>query len=213
MRSLACFDADAGAGAAAILAAPTPAEWVEDARRNLAQLLLDHASCEKKAASSALALMFAYAQDRTLALALARLAREELRHFEQVVRVMGVLRVPYVRQRPGRYAQALRAALRTGEPGRKLDLLLANALIEARSVERFVLLSPKLPEPLARLYSELGSAEARHYGLYLGFARECAPREWRTRLAELAAHEAQLATAPDCTLRFHSGPLECVLRA
>lgn len=201
-------DADADAGEAAdVLAAPTPPAWVADALECLPQLLRDHASCEKKAASSALALMFAYPAERTLALALSRLAREELRHFERVVRAMGALGVAYVHQRPGRYAQALRAALRTEEPGRKLDLLLANALIEARSVERFRLLAPRLPAPLAELYAELGASEMRHAGLYLGFARACAPHEWRPRLTELAVHEAELATTSTRVLRFHSGPL------
>jgi len=115
--------------------------------------------------------------------------------------------VPYVRQRPGRYAQRLRGAVRTSDPGRKLDLLLTGALIEARSAERFALLAPRLAPPLARLYGDLAGAEARHYTLYLGFARDAAPQEWAARLAALALHEAQLATEPDVTLRFHSGPL------
>ena len=199
--------ADSADGAASILAAPTPSAWVEDALAHRPQLLLDHANCEKKAASSALALMFAYAEDRPLALALSRLAREELRHFERVLRVMDALGVPFARQRPGRYAQALRGALRSAEPGRKLDLLLMSALIEARSAERFALLAPRLSLPLAALYSELGGSEARHFGLYVGFARASAPAAWRARLATLAAYEAELATAPDHSLRFHSGPL------
>ena len=139
--------ADSVGGAASILAAPTPRAWVEDALAHWPQLLLDHANCEKKAASTALALMFAYAEDRALALALSRLAREELRHFERVLRVMDALGVPCARQRPGRYAQALRGALRSAEPGRKLDLLLMSALIEARSAERFALLAPRLSAP------------------------------------------------------------------
>jgi tRNA-(ms[2]io[6]A)-hydroxylase len=171
------------------------------------ELLQDHANCEKKAASTALALMFAYPEDRALAAALSRLAREELRHFEQVARAMAALQVPYVRQRPGRYAQRLRGAVRTSDPGRKLDLLLTGALIEARSAERFGLLAPRLPPPLGRLYADLAGAEARHFTLYLGFARDAAPQEWTARLAVLARHEAQLATEPDATLRFHSGPL------
>jgi tRNA-(ms[2]io[6]A)-hydroxylase len=101
----------------------------------------------------------------------------------------------------------LRRAVRSGEPGRKLDLLLVSALIEARSAERFGLLAPQLAAPLARLYANLGSAEARHFELYLGFARACAPHEWQARLRQLAAREAQLATTPDGVLRFHSGPL------
>jgi len=193
--------------AASILCAPTPPAWVEDALGHLPEILQDHANCEKKAASTALALMFAYPDDRALATALSRLAREELRHFEQVTRAMATLGVPYVRQSPGRYAQRLRGVLATSDPGRKLDLLLSGALIEARSAERFGLLAPRLPPPLARLYADLAGAEARHYTLYLGFARDAAPQQWATRLAALARHEAELATEPDVTLRFHSGPL------
>jgi tRNA 2-(methylsulfanyl)-N6-isopentenyladenosine37 hydroxylase len=194
-------------GGGSILLGPTPPGWVEDAVREWRELLTDHANCEKKAASTALALLFAYPEDRPLALALARVAREELRHFEQVLRLMNALDVPFVRQRPARYAQALRSAARSADPGRKLDLLLISALIEARSAERFALLGPQLPPPLAQLYADLGEAEARHFELYVGFARAHAPLEWRARLAELAVHELTLATAPDRALRFHSGPL------
>jgi tRNA-(ms[2]io[6]A)-hydroxylase len=197
-------DIDSGAS---ILCAPTPAAWIEDALAHLPELLQDHANCEKKAASTALALMFAYPEDRPLGAALSRLAREELRHFEQVLRAMALLGLPFARQRPGRYAQQLRRAVRTGDPGRKLDLLLTGALIEARSAERFALLAPHLSPPLARLYADLAGAEARHFLLYVGFARAAAPQEWRTRLEALAAREAQLVTEPDETLRFHSGPL------
>ena len=192
--------------ASSILLAPTPPAWVEAAASRWPELLLDHANCEKKAASTALALMFAYAEDRPLALALSRLAREELRHFAQVTRVMTALGVPFARQRPGRYAHGLRALLRTADPGRKLDLLLISALIEARSAERFALLVPRLSPPLAHLYAELAASEARHFELYVGFAKSAAPEQWAERLQGLGAREAELATAPDRTLRFHSGP-------
>jgi tRNA-(ms[2]io[6]A)-hydroxylase len=189
-----------------ILRAPTPAAWVTAAALRWRELLIDHANCEKKAASTALALMFAYPEDRELTLTLSRLAREELRHFEQVVAVMTAQGVGFVRQRPGRYAQQLRAALRPAEPQRKLDLLLMGALIEARSAERFRLLVTQLPRPLVPLYARLASSEARHFAQYRDLARGVAPAEWRARLATLAALEAQLATAPDRSLRFHSGP-------
>ena len=192
---------------ASILRVPTPSAWVEDALANVAELLQDHANCEKKAASTALALMFAYPEDRALGAALSRLAREELRHYEQVIRAMTALGLPFARQRPGRYAQQLRRAARSSDPGRKLDLLLTGALIEARSAERFTLLAPRLPPPLARLYADLAGAEARHFVLYLEFARDAAPQDWQARLETLARQEAQLATEPDETLRFHSGPL------
>jgi tRNA 2-(methylsulfanyl)-N6-isopentenyladenosine37 hydroxylase len=189
-----------------ILAAATPAAWTEAALAWLPALLVDHANCEKKAASSALALMFAYPEDQVLSLALARLAREELRHFEQVHRAMRELGVTLVRMPPGRYAQQLRRALRSSHPQRKLDQLLAAALIEARSAERFGLLAPHLSGALGELYGQLAVDEARHYALYVGFARACAPLEWQARLAELALLEAELATRPDPELRFHSGP-------
>jgi tRNA 2-(methylsulfanyl)-N6-isopentenyladenosine37 hydroxylase len=195
-----------GAAWPAILNARTPPEWVEAAVARWPELLIDHANCEKKAASSAMALIFAYPEDRALALALSRLAREELRHYEQVQRALRQLEVPALRQRPGRYAQQLRRALRSAHPARKLDLLLTAALIEARSAERFGLLVGRLPSPLTELYAQLAVSEARHFELYLGFARDCALEEWRPRLAELAACEAELATAPDTELRFHSGP-------
>src|SRR5687767_15275021 len=105
-----------------ILLAPTPPEWVDYAAAHWAELLIDHANCEKKAASTALALIFAYPEDRVLSVGLSRLAREELRHFEQVERLMKKLSISHVRLKPGRYASELRKLVRTHEPKRKLDL-------------------------------------------------------------------------------------------
>jgi len=189
-----------------VLAAPTREAWVQAAALQWRELLVDHANCEKKAASSALALIFAYPEDDALTGALSRLAREELRHFEQVQAAMSGLGVAFIRQKPGRYAAGLRRVLHTSEPGRKLDLLLSGALIEARSCERFQLLAQHLPEPLASFYARLAQSEARHFELYVGLARERHPLQWQPRLAELAQVEADLATAADCELRFHSGP-------
>jgi tRNA 2-(methylsulfanyl)-N6-isopentenyladenosine37 hydroxylase len=192
--------------ATSILLADTPAAWVDAAVTSWRELLVDHANCEKKAASTAVALIFAYPEDTELGLALSRLAREELRHFEQVQSAMTGLGVAFIRQKPGRYAAGLRRELRTSEPGRKLDLLLSGALIEARSCERFRLLAGRLPEPLGRFYGRLAESEARHFELYVGLASARHPEEWEPRLKELARTEAELATAPDGELRFHSGP-------
>jgi tRNA-(ms[2]io[6]A)-hydroxylase len=193
-----------------VLAAPTPREWFDAAVQRLPELLVDHANCEKKAASTAIALMFAYADDVPLARALSRLAREELRHFEQVDALLSALGIERVRAAPGRYAAGLRAGSRHVEPGRKLDLLLTGALIEARSCERFERLAQLLPPQVAMLYAGLMAAEARHTDLYLrlaeGHARASGLEAWRDRLAELAAVEAGLATSPDPLFRFHSGP-------
>lgn len=192
--------------ASSILLADTPPAWVAAAVAGWRELLVDHANCEKKAASTAVALIFAYPEDTELGLALSRLAREELRHFEQVQSAMTELGVAFIRQKPGRYAAGLRRELRTSEPGRKLDLLLAGALIEARSCERFRLLAARLPQPLGRFYARLAESEARHFELYVGLASARHPGEWEPRLEVLARAEAELATAPDGELRFHSGP-------
>lgn len=192
-----------------ILLAPTPVAWVDHAAAHWRELLVDHANCEKKAASTALSLMFAYPEDRKLSAALSRLAREELRHFEQVQRMMETLDVAYIRQKPGRYGAGLRAATRTSDPGRKLDLLLIGALIEARSCERFRLLVPKLAAPLADFYATLANSEARHFELYLGLAKTNSGladlQAVDERLHVLAECEADLATSTDPAFRFHSG--------
>jgi tRNA-(ms[2]io[6]A)-hydroxylase len=191
------------------LLAATPPAWFEAAAASLDLLLVDHANCEKKAASTALGLMFAYADDTALGLSLARLAREELRHYEQVLALMGRLGIPYRRLSPARYAGELRRALDPREPGRRLDLLIVGALIEARSSERFQGLLPLLPDTVATFYHGLEAAESRHTNLYLSLARRhaaAAGLDVATRYAELAACEAELATRPDRELRFHSGP-------
>src|SRR6201994_2019648 len=100
-----------------ILGAPTPEVWVAAAVERWRELLVDHANCEKKAASTALSLIFAYPEDHALTLAVSRRAREELRHFEQVQKMMLALGVDFERMQPGRYASKLRGALRTVEPG------------------------------------------------------------------------------------------------
>lgn len=198
-----------------ILQAATPSEWVDEAIYQWEALLADHANCEKKAASTALALMFAYPEDRALATRLSKLAREELRHFEQVDQLMQQAKVAYRRQKPGRYAAGLRSQLTTHEPRRKLDLLLMGALIEARSCERFRLLAAReghacaLPEPVQSLYRGLEASEARHFHLYLRLAEQHAHalgiKDWQERLEELSAVEAELITSPDSEFRFHSG--------
>lgn len=190
----------------AVLLAPTPSTWYDAAVERWRELLVDHANCEKKAASTALSLMFTYADDMPLTDRLSRLAREELRHFEQVQKYMRELQVPFARLAPSRYAEGLRKAVRGYEPQRLLDLLLCGALIEARSCERFVGLAPRLAAPLGDFYGGLAHSEARHQSLYLRLAEQrAASSDWVARLQELAAIEAELATSPDPQFRFHSG--------
>lgn len=191
---------------AATLSAPTAPTWFEAASRRWRELLVDHANCEKKAASTALSLLFSYAEDMDLCAHLSKLAREELKHFEQVQRAMRELSVPFARMAPARYADGLRRAVRREEPQRLLDLLVCGALIEARSCERFEGLIPHLHSPLREFYADLARSEARHHELYLKLAAARAGADAsRAALSRLAAVEAELATAPDAQFRFHSG--------
>ncbi len=192
-----------------LLKCPTPEAWLDAAVGRRGELLVDHANCEKKAASTALSLLFAYAQDRVLTERISRLAREELRHFEQVQRMMVALGIPFVRMQPSRYAEALRRHVRLEEPGRQLDLMICGALIEARSCERFAALAPRLEDPLGAFYRGLAEAEARHFTLYLELAARAAgearSEERARRQHELADVEADLISTPDAQFRFHSG--------
>jgi tRNA 2-(methylsulfanyl)-N6-isopentenyladenosine37 hydroxylase len=191
-----------------LLLAPTPASWIEQARIATDVLLIDHANCEKKAASTALALMFAHAEDLRLTEQMARLAREELRHYEQVVKLLRRLEIEPKRLAPGRYAERLRRLVAQSEPKREVDLMICGAFIEARSCERFAALSPALGGPAAELFAGLHAAEARHFEMYLGLARRAAARagvDAAARIDAFAALEAELITSRDPTFRFHSG--------
>lgn len=192
-----------------LLRVPTPAAWIERARASQDVLLIDHANCEKKAASTALALMFAYAEDLDLTDKMSRLAREELRHYEQVAKLIRSLGVAPQRLAPGRYAERLRRLVAKLEPQREVDLMICGAFIEARSCERFAALGEVIDAPLSDLFLGLHNAEARHYRVYMDLARRAAKRAevvLEERVAQFAALEAELVTLPDPVFRFHSGP-------
>jgi len=193
---------------AAFLETTTPAEWIAAATGRLPEVLLDHANCELKAASTALGFLYRYPDRTALAQRMSRLAREELRHFEQVRTIMEEMDIPFERLSASRYAGGLRDAARDDEPNKLLDLLLIGALIEARSCERFAALAPHLPKKLGKFYNGLLASEARHFEHYIAFARsECGvdSDEIDARLQELKEIEAKLISEPDPQFRFHSG--------
>jgi tRNA-(ms[2]io[6]A)-hydroxylase len=199
----------AAAFAHPLLRAATPVAWIAEARAHPEMLLLDHANCEKKAASTALALMFAYAEDLQLTDKMSRLAREELRHYEQVAKLIGALKITPQRLAPGRYATQLRRLVASHEPQREADLMICGAFIEARSCERFAALAEAIGAPLDELFRGLHAAEERHYQLYMDLGRRAAARagfDLEERIAAFAACEARLITDPDPLFRFHSGP-------
>ena len=185
----------------------TPQTWIDSALANQDLLLIDHAHCEKKAASTALSLMYRYVDNTELLNKMSRLAREELRHFEQVLAIMKKRGITYTHLSPARYAAGLREAVRTEDPGRLVDVLIVGAIIEARSCERFAALAPSLDEKLAEFYNSLLKSEARHYQDYLKLAEQANGGPVEDRVAEFLAIEQKLIESPDSEFRFHSGPV------
>lgn len=187
---------------------PTPQEWLDEANKRIPELLLDHANCELKAASTALGLIYRYSDRTALSQRMSRLAREELRHFEQARKIMDEMGIPFKRLSASRYAGELRQAVRREEPHHILDMLLVGALIEARSCERFAALIPHLPKGLSKFYGGLLSSEARHFEHYLELARkegDVSEAAFNDRLEEIKSLEARLISTPDDQFRFHSG--------
>jgi len=187
------------------LAAPTSPDWLSRAIDGLPELLVDHAHCELKAASTALGLVFRYPERAELLRPLSELAREELEHFELMLAVLAARGIPFRRMTATPYASRLREIVRRDEPGRLLDTLLCCAFIEARSCERMQLLAAGLPDAeLADVYRGLLASEARHHATYVDLARELAPHEAVAgRLDAVSRHEASILAGPPAGPRLH----------
>ena len=186
----------------------TEPEWGARAAAQLVpEILLDHAHLEKKAAAAAVGLMFRYPDHPALMTPLARLAKEELVHFEEVFDVLGRRGIAFGRQRPSGYAAQLAKIVRKDEPGRLLDALLVAAFIEARSCERMQLLAEHLDDDpeLRKLYRGLLVAEARHHSTYVDLSRSLFDAdEVQERLTEVALHEAEVSRGLPREPRLHS---------
>ena len=188
------------------LTTPTRADWISEALSSMDEVLLDHAHCEKKAASTALNLIFRYQYRSDLMVPLSEIAREELGHFELVLKVLKSRDIPFDRQKPSRYAPKLFSVIRGQEPDHFVDTMICCALIEARSCERMKLLAESLPDAkLAALYRGLLTSEARHHQTYLDLASTQIPEEQvYERLLVLSAHEAEVLSVPGEDVRMHS---------
>ena len=178
------------------LAAPTSWSWLEEANCYLDHLLIDHAHCERKAAGSAVQMMFRYLCEPGLAEALSPIAQEELEHFDRVLAVVKQ-RGRYLEPLPSPdYGAMLAKAIRKGEPNRMLDSFLVAGLIEARSHERMALLADHCrDQDLRQLYSDLLVSEARHFGQYWLLCEQRWDRALITqRLEQLAMIEVEALT-------------------
>lgn len=184
----------------------TPQAWVDAALADQETLLIDHKNNEFKAASTAMALIAKYNTRLELINFMSRLAREELVHHEQVLRIMKKRRVPLRPVSAARYASGLRKVVRNHEPAKLVDTLVVGAFIEARSCERFEALVPHLDEELGKFYFGLLKSEARHYQGYLKLAYQYGEAaDVDAVIEKVRAVERELIESPDEEFRFHSG--------
>lgn len=188
------------------LGARTMQSWVDAAIANLPLIIQDHANCEKKAAGTAMNMMFRYEFSYDLQCKLAQLIREEMLHYEQVLGIMNDRGQDWEYLSAGRYAKGMLKHKRTYEPAAMIDVLIIGAFIEARSCERFAALAEVInDERLAKYYRYLLKSESRHFEDYLALAQSLSEDSIDERVAFFKEVEAELISSPDTELRFHSG--------
>ncbi len=159
---------------------PTDPRWANIAEKNIEEILTDHAYCEQKAASTAISIMVTYPEHSELVTEMAALAREEMSHFEMVHK--RILKRGYTlgRERKDEYVARINTFFqKSGDRNvRLVQRLLIAALIEARSCERFKVLSENISDAeLSDFYNKLMISEANHYTMFLKFARQFGGRE------------------------------------
>lgn len=174
---------------------PSHPEWIISASNNIHSILVDHAHCEKKAAANALHLIQNYPQYPELVQEMIAIVKEEWEHFEQVYAIILEQNIQFTKDTGDSYAQQLSKNIRKSEEFKLLDLLLVDSIIEARSCERFSILSKSMsiPSYLRDFYSTLLASEAGHYVTFVDLAKKFYPDETvKYRLQQLAAIEAKI---------------------
>jgi tRNA 2-(methylsulfanyl)-N6-isopentenyladenosine37 hydroxylase len=173
---------------------PTDPRWVNIAGKNIGDILIDHAYCEQKAASSCISLIVQYPDQQELVDMLTPVVAEEWSHFERVIGELRKRNIPLGKQRKDEYVDALQKLIQKGGSREQqlVEKLLMNALIEARSCERFRILWKNIPDPeLSKFYYELMVSEAGHYKNFLALAKKYLPaEEVNTRWKKLLEEEA-----------------------
>ncbi len=159
---------------------PTDPRWVNIAEKNIDEILVDHAYCEQKAASSCISLIVQYPERQEIVETLTPIVAEEWEHFERVIKQLKKRGYQLGKMRKDEYVAELLKFIQKGgkEENRLVDKLLMCALIEARSCERFKLLSKHIQDDeLKEFYYELMISEAGHYTTFITLARDVLPRE------------------------------------
>lgn len=184
---------------------PTDPRWVNIAEKSIAEILIDHAYCEQKAASSGISLIVQYPEKQELVEMLTDLVAEEWSHFERVLEMMKKRGIKLDKNRKDEYVLAINQIMKKGgsRDEQLVERLLLNALIEARSCERFKLLHQNIQdEELSKFYYELMVSEAGHYHSFLDMAKKFISEEkvmarWNEFLAAEAEILKTLEVRPD----------------
>lgn len=182
--------------------------WLNQVDQHLDEILIDHAHCERKAATTAMNLMNSYTENRHLCREMTQIVEEELEHFEMVLSLLDERGIKFRRLASGPYGRKLNALVSRPEPERAVDRLLVASLIEARSCERFNLLSKHVRDrdpALADFYASLFESEARHHTTYVRLAEHFTSRETaRLRLNQLSSEESAIIAEGSELPRMHS---------
>lgn len=156
---------------------PTDPRWVNIVEKNIEEVLTDHAYCEQKAASNAISIIVKFPEYTDVVEAMGELVKEEMEHFQMVHRELQKRGLTLGREKRDEYIHDLLAYIRKGGNYEQqfVERMLFAAMVEARSCERFRLLSEELEDPELRVfYRELMESEARHYTMFLNFAKKYA---------------------------------------
>ncbi len=184
---------------------PTDPRWTDIATKNIGDILVDHAYCEQKAASSCISLIVQYPDKRELVEMLTPVVAEEWSHFERVLNELKKRNLPLGKQRKDAYVERLNKVIKKGgsRDEQLVEKLLMNALIEARSCERFKMLWKNIPDKgLSDFYYDLMVSEAGHYKNFLSLAKKYMPEgyvmnRWRELLEAEAEIMRNLEVRPD----------------
>jgi len=183
----------------------TPDQWLEAALQFPETILIDHAANELKAAQSAMTLMSKNPHKIDVLNKMSRLAREELVHFEQVMKILKNRGIKYQALKASPYAGKMAKFIRNTNEEILVDSLIIGSIIEARSCERFYKISSHLDVELEKFYLSLLKSEARHFTDYLGLAQKYSKTPIDDRIQFFLEKERDAIMLPDNLMRLHSG--------
>lgn len=183
----------------------TPDSWVAAALEHQETILIDHATNELKAAQQAMTLMARNPLNMDIQNKMSRLAREELVHYEQVLKILKKRGIQFRTMKASGYAYNMAQHIRPDNKGKLTDNLIIGSIIEARSCERFHKIAPSLDEELGAFYISLLKSESRHFKDYLTLAQKYSEEDIQPRVDFFLKTENESILQPDPLLRLHSG--------